>query len=155
MSVHDKIMVELLPYSPTTTRAALSGTGMIDKFHEVRSHESSGKVDSAKKYGTALEFPAVIRKISDKAENRSWIGDLQRTSMTFDVEMADLVLLGHVYTTDDMPFKAGDKIKALKDYEGTTLRSYDDLYVIEVKQEGARLHFGNLRLICNSKKAFG
>ena len=152
--VHKKIMVELLPYNPTTTRAQLSGTGMIDKFREVRSFDDSGTVESAKSYGTALEFPAVIRKSSDKAENKSWLGDLQRTAMAFDVEMADLVLLGYVDTTDDIPFKKGDKIASTKDYEGTTLRSYDDLFVIEVQQAAPRLHFGNLRLICDSKKAF-
>ncbi len=155
MGVHDKIMVELLPYNPTTTRAQLSGQGVIDKFREVRSYDDSGKVESAKQYGTALEFPAVIRKSSDKAENKNWLGDLQRTAMAFDVEMADLVLCGYVDKTSDLPFKKGDKINSLKDYAGTTLRSYDDLFVIEVQQAGARLHFGSLRLICDGRKAFG
>ena len=155
MGVHDKIMVELLPYNTTTTRAQLSGTGMIDEFSEVRSYDNSGEVDSAKSYSTALTFPAVIRKSSDKAENRSWLGDLERTAMSFDVEMADLVLLGYVNATNDIPFKKGDKISELKDCDGTTLRSYDDLFVYEVQQEAAGLHFKQLRLVCNSKKAFG
>lgn len=154
MGVHDKIMIELLPYSPTKTREKMSGEGMSDIFHEVRSYDSSDEVKSAKSYGTAMEFPAVIRKSSDKAENKSWLGDLQRTAMTFDVEMADLLLLGYVSGTDDIPFNKGDQIKKTKDYAGATLRSYDDLFVIEVQQADAGLHFRRLTLICNSKKAF-
>lgn len=154
MGLHDRIVVRLAPYDAACTRAELSGEGMDDILRDVRAYSDDHVLKDAHTYAEEVEFPATMAARSQHAEERSHIGDLERTDITFTVELRDLMVAGLYDGTGPLPFKKADRVVAVKDWAGNVLREYDDLYVTEVANSDPRLHFAAVTLVCGSRNAF-
>lgn len=160
----ERVTVELLPLDMEATRAMLSGTGVDDTFRETRSYDDDKVVTDAKQYGAAITFPARVLKNRDRGELASSLGDVESTAVRFEVDGVDLMQAGLITTTGSAPFKKGDRVARLLDWQGFEMQSYPDLYVTEVQRTsasgGARQNAGAMAqryfvLVCNSRGSIG
>ncbi len=160
--IFERVTVELLPLDMDATRDELSGTGVDDDFREVRTYDDNKVVTSAKQYGTAITFPARIMKSSDRAELPSSLGDVESTRVRFEVDAVDLMQTGLITTTGSAPFKKGDRVSRLLDWQGFEMQSYPDLYVEEVQRVTGRTRQNVtamaqrfIVLVCGSRGSLG
>ncbi len=160
--VFERVTVELLPLDMEATRDMLSGTGVDDEFREVRSYDAAKVVTSAKQYAAAITFPARVLKERDRGELPSSLGDVEATRVRFEVDMVDLARQGLVTTTGSAPFKKGDRVSRLLDWQGFEMQVYPDLYVSEVQRVTGRARQNvtamaqrYIVLVCGSRGSLG